>query len=472
MTFDSLTFVVFLAVVFACYWAVRSWTARKVFLLAASYLFYAAWNPFFVLLIIATTGFDWLASHWMTRVQRQPYRRAILASSIAINLGALGFFKYATFFSDTAIDLLHVFGITFEPVSLGILLPVGISFYTFESLSYVIDVYRKRIAVSKSLLDYGLYVTMFAHLVAGPILRYGDFSPQCAEPRYWRSAEVGKGAALFVYGLALKVCLADLVFAPVVDRVFAGGAPLGFAESWLGAASFSLQAYCDFAGYSLCAIGVALMFGFRFPMNFESPFGSVGMAELWTRWHMTLASWIRDYVFLPLGGYRRGRLRGEVNLLVAFLLVGLWHGAAWTFVIWGGLQSVFIFAEHLVKRYVWDFGKVKDRFGRAGLAVITFGLFSIAAVFFRAYSLGSAASVVAAMFEPGKHSTLVPFNEAIVAIALGAGVVGSHILFGHLRRWDWLDRWPVAPRAISIALALAAVIFSPGFNPAFIYFQF
>jgi len=276
MTFDSLTFVVFLAVIFGGYWAVRSWTARKVFLLGASYLFYAAWNPFFVLLIIATTGFDWLASHWMTRVQRAPYRRAILAASIAVNLGSLGFFKYAQFFSDTAIDLLHVFGINFEPVSLGILLPVGISFYTFESLSYVIDVYRRRIEVSKSLLDYGLYVTFFPHLVAGPILRYGDFSPQCREPKSWGSAEVGKGLALFVYGLALKVCLADLVFAPVVDRVFAADARAGFGESWLGAASFSLQAYCDFAGYSLCAIGVALMFGFRFPMNFESPFGSVG----------------------------------------------------------------------------------------------------------------------------------------------------------------------------------------------------
>jgi D-alanyl-lipoteichoic acid acyltransferase DltB (MBOAT superfamily) len=315
-------------------------------------------------------------------------------------------------------------------------------------------------------------VTFFPHLVAGPILRYGDFSPQCAEPKPWASAEVGKGLALFVFGLALKVCLADLVFAPVVDRVFAPGVQAGLGEGWLGAASFSLQAYCDFAGYSLCAIGVAFMFGFRFPMNFESPFGSVGMAELWTRWHMSLASWIRDYVFLPLGGYRRGRLRGEVNLLFAFLLVGLWHGAAWTFVVWGGLQGVFIAFEHLVKRYVWDFGKVDNRFGRAALAVMTFGMFSIAAVFFRAHSFGQGWSILGSMFGAGGRSSLVPFNEAIVAIAFGASVVGSHILFGHLRRWDWLDRLPVVPRAASIAIALAAVLFSPGFNPAFIYFQF
>jgi alginate O-acetyltransferase complex protein AlgI len=165
-------------------------------------------------------------------------------------------------------------------------------------------------------------------------------------------------------------------------------------------------------------------------------------------------------------------LRGEVNLLVAFLLVGLWHGAAWTFVVWGGLQGVFIFAEHLIKRYVWDFGKVDNRLGRAALAVATFGMFSIAAVFFRAHSFVQGGSILTSMFSPGERSTLVPFSEAIVAIVLGAGVVSSHILFGHLRRWDWLDHWPVAPRAVSIALALAAVMSSPGFNPAFIYFQF
>ena len=264
------------------------------------------------------------------------------------------------------------------------------------------------------------------------------------------------------------------MFAPVVDHVFAAGAHAGFGESWLGATSFSLQAYCDFAGYSLCAIGVAFMFGFRFPMNFESPFGSVGMAELWTRWHMSLASWIRDYVFLPLGGYRRGRLRGEANLLLAFLLVGLWHGAAWTFVVWGGLQGVFIAFEHLVKRYVWDFGKVDNRIRpRSARRRDVRHVQHRRRVFPRAFVRAGLGRSWASMFGAGTgHSTLVPFNEAIVAVALGASVVGSHILFGHLRRWDWLDRWPVAPRAASIAVALAAVVFSPGFNPAFIYFQF
>ena len=472
MTFDSLTFVVFLALTFVAYWATPSWTARKVLVLACSYVFYAAWNPFFVLLIIATTGFDWFAARWMDRRTDPSRRKAIMAASIAINLGALGFFKYAQFFADTAVDLLRVFGIDFKPLSLGILLPVGISFYTFESLSYVIDVYRKRIAVSKSLLDYSLYVTFFPHLVAGPILRYGDFSPQCLEPKSWRSASVGKGLALFVYGLALKVCLADLVFAPVADQVFGHASDAGFAESWLGASAFSLQVFCDFAGYSLCAIGTALLFGFRFPMNFESPFGSVGIAELWTRWHMSLASWMRDYVFTPLGGYRKGRVRGHVNLLVTFVLVGLWHGAAWTFVVWGGLQGVLIVVEQLIRKHVWDFGKVEHPLGRAALAVMTFGLFTVAVVFFRASSIGQAWTIVSAMFIPGTRSALVAFNVSMVAIVAGAVMIGAQIRYGHLRGWDWLESWSVTPRAVSIALALMAIVLSPGLNPAFIYFQF
>jgi alginate O-acetyltransferase complex protein AlgI len=472
MTFDSLTFVVFLALTFAAYWATPSWTARKVLVLVCSYVFYAAWNPFFVLLIIATTGFDWFAARWMDRAKVQSRRKAIMAASIAINLGALGFFKYAQFFADTAVDLLRVFSVDFKPLSLGILLPVGISFYTFESLSYVIDVYRKRIAVSKSLLDYSLYVTFFPHLVAGPILRYGDFSPQCLEPKSWRSVSVGRGLTLLVFGLALKVCLADLVFAPVADQVFGHASDAGFAESWLGASAFSLQVFCDFAGYSLCAIGTALLFGFRFPMNFESPFGSVGIAELWTRWHMSLASWMRDYVFTPLGGYRKGRVRGHVNLLLTFVLVGLWHGAAWTFVLWGALHGLFLIGERLLRQHVWDFTKVRNGPARVVFAIVTFGLFTVAVVFFRASSVSQAWTILSAMFTPGTRSALVAFNVSMVAIVAGAVMIGAQIRYGHLRGWDWLESWSVTPRAVSIALALMAIVLSPGFNPAFIYFQF
>lgn len=472
MTFDSLTFAAFLLATYVAYWLVPRWSQRKQLLLGASYLFYAAWNPFFVLLLVATTGFDWLMARRMEGEDHPRLRRVLLLASIFVNLAALGFFKYAQFFSDTAIDLLHVIGVTFRPIDLGILLPVGISFYTFESLSYVIDVYRRRTPASKSLLDYGLYVTFFPHLVAGPILRYYDFNPQTAVAKPWAETAQGRGLALMAIGLALKVCLADMVFAPVADQVFAIGAHPGARDAWLGATMFSLQVYCDFAGYSLCAIGAALLFGFRFPMNFESPFGAVGMADLWTRWHITLSSWVRDYVFVPLGSYRRGRLRGYANLMVMFLLIGLWHGAAWTFVVWGGVNGVLIVLERLFRDHIWDFTRVKLPAGRAALGVVTFALFAVEAVFFRAHSLAQAGSLLQAMAGGAAATTLVSAADMKLALIVGAGTLAAQLATANVRGWDWLDDIPLAWRAAGLTAALAAILFSPGLSPAFIYFQF
>jgi alginate O-acetyltransferase complex protein AlgI len=397
-----------------------------------------------------------------------------LLASVGVNLSALGFFKYAQFFTNTAIDLAQVFGITYRPLDLGILLPVGISFYTFESLAYVIDVYRRRTPASTSLLDYSLYVTFFPHLVAGPILRYPDFNPQTQRPVPFAETLQGRGLALLFIGLALKVCLADLVFAPVVDAVFAPAAHPGAADAWLGAATFSLQVYCDFAGYSLCAIGVALMFGFRFQSNFESPFGAVGMVDLWNRWHISLTSWLRDYVFTPLGHYRRGRLRGHANLIFTFFLCGLWHGAAWTFVLWGGFNGVLLVAERIFRDHVWDFTRVKSAWGRAGLSLATFAVFALEAVLFRAHSVRQAGAMMRTMLGGGRGEAapLVSGHDARFALAVGAAVLVAQIISARERGWEWLDRTNVTWRTAIAAAALAAVVFSPGLNPAFIYFQF
>lgn len=474
MTFDSLTFLAFLGCVYVAYWVVPGWTARKILLLLASYVFYGAWNPFFVLLLMATTGFDWIAGRVLQRSHDPGMRRLLLLGSIAVNLGALGFFKYAQFFTNTAIDLARMFSVEWKPLDLGILLPVGISFYTFESLSYVIDVYRRRIEASRSVLDYGLYVTFFPHLVAGPILRYNDFQPQCLTEKRWIDTAVGRGLALFAVGLALKLCFADLIFGPVADRVFALGAHPTARDSWLGATNFSLQVYCDFAGYSLCAIGVALLFGFRFPSNFESPFGAVGMADLWNRWHISLSSWLRDYVFTPLGHYRRGRARGYFNLLVTFLLCGLWHGAAWTFVIWGGLNGLLLVLERMFRDHVWDFTRVESLAARAAFALLTFVAFTIAVVFFRASSIGQALHLLATMFGHGDAlaAPLVPHQDVQVALVAGAALLAGHILTANVRGWTWLEDVPVWLRIGTLTAATSAVLFSPGFNPAFIYFQF
>ena len=474
MTFDSLTFAVFLAVVFAAYWLTPGWTVRKVLLLVTSYVFYAFWNPFFVALLIATTAFDWSVGRALARTDAIRTRKALLAGSIVVNLGALGFFKYAQFFADTAVDLARAAGVTFQPMDLGILLPVGISFYTFESVSYVVDVYRRKVPASRSFLDYGLYVTFFPHLVAGPILRYGDFSPQCVVPKRLADAKVGLGAAMLMIGHALKVVLADLVFAPVSDKVFAVAGTLSAAETWIGAASFSFQLYCDFAGYSLCAIGTALMFGFRFPSNFESPFGSIGIAELWTRWHISLSSWLRDYVYIPLRGNRDGRARGAVNIMVTFVLCGLWHGAAWTYVVWGAVNGAFIVAERVVRDRVWDFTRARSPLVPWLLAFLTFGLFTLAVVFFRAPSLGHAGQMLLAMAGAGSTRTIPVLNsqDVTMALALGAGVLVAHRLSVNVKGWRWLDDLHPAFATALLAFAIFAVVASPGLGPAFIYFQF
>ena len=473
MTFDSLTFAVFLIVVFAAYWLTPGWTVRKVLLLVTSYVFYAFWNPFFVALLVATTAFDWLMGRALARTEAVRMRKLMLAGSIVVNLGALGFFKYAQFFADTAVDLARTVGVTFQPMDLGILLPVGISFYTFESVSYVIDVYRRKVPPSRSFLDYGLYVTFFPHLVAGPILRYGDFSPQCIVPKRFAEARIGLGAALLVIGLTLKVAFADLVFAPVSDKVFGAGS-LSVADAWIGAASFSFQVYCDFAGYSLCAIGTALMFGFRFPSNFESPFGSIGIAELWTRWHISLSTWLRDYVFIPLGGYRNGRVRGAVNVMITFVLCGLWHGAAWTYVVWGAVNGAFIVAERIIRDRVWDFTRTRSPLLPWLLAFATFGLFTLAVVFFRAQSLGHAGQMLLAMAGGPSQATgsVLTVQEATLALVLGACVLVGHRLSVNVKGWDWLDDVHPAFATALLACAIFAIVSSPGLGPAFIYFQF
>ncbi len=447
---------------------------RKLVLLVASYMFYAAWNPFFVLLLVTTTWFDFLLARWMDQRSDLRIRKRFLLASIVVNLGVLAFFKYAQFLGDIAIDLAALAGVQFHPINLGILLPIGISFYTFESMSYVIDVYKRRFKAATSLVDYSLFVTFFPHLVAGPILRYQDFSPQCEQPKAWNAIPAGRALAMLAVGLALKVCLADLVFSPLADRVFAVGARPDATAAWVGAAAFSLQVYCDFSGYSLCAIGSALLFGFQFRTNFESPFGSVGMADLWTRWHISLSTWLRDYVFNPLGGYRKGRTWGHINLIATFLICGLWHGAAWTYVIWGGLNGLFQVLERVVRDRIWDFTRAKGIPARSLLMLVTFCLFTVAVVFFRAATVGDAVQMIGVMMTgAGNDSALVlSANECRLAIIVGVGVLVAHQISAGVRGWEWLDAGPIWRRAGLVSLALGCVVLSPGFNPAFIYFQF
>ena len=474
MTFDSLTFALFLAIVFPVYVALRSWPARKNVLLLASCVFYGSWNPFFLLLLAFTTVFDWWAAQRIHAASGTRTRRIWFWASIIASLTLLGYFKYAQFFANTAIEWLGRVGVAYTPIDLGIVLPLGISFYTFESISYIVDVYKKRVEPTKSLRDYGLFMTFFPHLVAGPIMRFNDFNAQAVTPRAVTGDAVALGAYMLIGGLFLKIVGADHVFAPISDVVFAPDYKAGFVAAWAGAFSFSMQVYCDFAGYSLAALGIAKMFGFHLPANFEAPFASVGIAELWTRWHISLSNWLRDYVFNPLGHYRNGRLRGYLNVMITFTACGFWHGAAWHFVAWGAMHGAFLVAERLLKDSIGDWKIWEVKPVRWLLALLTFALFSLAVVLFRASSLTLAWERVIAMFGATvKDAATLAWNGEAKVFA-GGLVVGLAVQAWLKSRkgWEWLPAiaWPW--RAAALSLMSLAIVLSPGKTNAFIYFQF
>ena len=474
MTFDSLTFALFLAIVFPIYATLQSWPARKNVLLVASCVFYGSWNPFFLVLLAFTTVFDWWAAQRIHAAANLRTRRIWFWAAITASLTLLGYFKYAQFFANTALEWFALVGVTYQPIDLGIVLPLGISFYTFESISYIVDVYKKRVEPTKSLRDYGLFMTFFPHLVAGPIMRFGDFNMQTVTPRVVTADATALGAYMLVGGLFLKIVGADHVFAPISDIVFAVDYKAGFVAAWAGAFSFSMQVYCDFAGYSLAALGIAKMFGFHLPANFESPFASVGIAELWTRWHISLSNWLRDYVFNPLGHYRKGRVRGYINIMITFAACGFWHGAAWHFVVWGALHGAFLVGERLLKESIggWKIWTMQPV--RWLLALLTFALFSLAVVFFRASTLTLAWERVTAMVGVAiKDAATLAWNadSKVFVMGLVIGLTVQAWLKSH-KGWEWLPAiaWPW--RVALLSLMSLAIVLSPGKTNAFIYFQF
>jgi alginate O-acetyltransferase complex protein AlgI len=332
MVFNSLTFVVFFAVVLALHAMPFAWRTKKFNLLIASYLFYAAWNPPFVVLLWLSTVIDWWMAALIHRSERVARRRALLAVSLLVNLGLLGYFKYGEFLLQNWQALLGSFGVAWTPPAWDIVLPVGISFYTFQTLSYTLDVYLRRAPPTRSLLDFSLFVTFFPQLVAGPIVRTGDLVPQFAQPRRATSTQFGYGLMLITLGLFEKVVLADGFLAPAVEGVYGMPTAPGALDAWIATLAFSGQIFCDFAGYSLIAIGTALCLGFHLPDNFRFPYAAIGFSDFWRRWHISLSTWLRDYLYIPLGGNRHGPTRTVGALMGTMLLGGLWHGASWTFV--------------------------------------------------------------------------------------------------------------------------------------------
>ncbi|WP_338419786.1 MBOAT family protein [Pseudodesulfovibrio cashew] len=389
-------------------------------------------------------------------------RRRLLQGSLVVNLGLLGVFKYLNFFIDSATPLLNTLGL--HPGSLDIVLPVGISFYTFQTLSYTIDVYSKRMEAHDSLLDFALFVGFFPQLVAGPIVRASHFLPQLESYRPLTSQNMYEGFQRFSYGLFKKVFLADRL-AIFSDHVFANAGLYDCTSTWLAALAYTMQIYFDFSGYSDMAIGAARVLGYDLGENFDFPYLSKSPREFWQRWHISLSTWVRDYLYIPLGGSRRGPVRNFVNLMVTWLLCGLWHGAAWTFVAWGGLHGAALGLNRLAPKGGTD-GK-----GRAFLAWVGTMFFVVVGwVLFRSADFSQAALMLRQMFlpEPGIawYYPFVPFV-----------LVASAVVFALEAKGVWKQLFlPEAPAWYSPALLLSliglAVTFRPeGFNP-FIYFQF
>ncbi len=473
MVFNSLTFVVFFVMVLLLHNLPLSWGVKKINLLVASYLFYAAWNPPFILLLWASTVVDWLVARQIHRQEAPTRRKAWLVVSLVVNLGFLGFFKYGNFALVNWHALMNAVGVHYRQPEWNILLPVGISFYTFHSMSYTLDIYWKRVEPIPKLFDFALFVAFFTQLVAGPILRTSDLVPQFARPRTATRNQLCWGLALMTFGLFEKVVLADGAFAPVADAVFRAKGPVNSLDAWLGTLAFSGQIFCDFAGYSIVAIGAALCLGFNIPNNFRFPYAATGFSDFWRRWHISLSTWLRDYLYIPLGGNRKGEARTYANLMTTMLLGGLWHGANWTFVVWGGLHGAYLAAERWIKERA-----ARRRLGNGWapkllLVLVTYTLVNVAWVFFRAKSLPAAFMMLGSM--AGLHANAAAVLPTVKILETLVCIVG--ILTA---QWYMRDRTledvvtQSSPRLLATAWACMAfaIIITQGRGDAFIYFQF
>jgi alginate O-acetyltransferase complex protein AlgI len=473
MQFNSLTFVVFFAVVITLYYALPSWTARKAILVVASYLFYAAWNPLFIILLWISTIADWTIARRIAATEERRRKRLLVTLSLSINLGLLGYFKYGGFLLENFVSLMGGLGIEFVPPSANIVLPIGISFYTFQTLSYTLDVYRGRMRPRYSLLDFSLFVSFFPQLVAGPIVRASQFLPQCAEPRRATADSMGWGLTLLAFGLFAKVVLADSVLAPVADAVFGAPDTVGTFEAWLGVFAFSGQIFFDFSGYSTCAIGTAMCLGFALPDNFRSPYAAIGFSDFWRRWHISLSQWLRDYLYVSLGGNRKGEIRTFVNLVVTMFLGGLWHGASWMFVIWGLLHGFYLVVEHGTRTLLSGIAAFGSRPARVVFGALTFIIVSMTWVFFRAPNMDAATTILTTMMVPTGMGSLVFAEQLPVVVFVLLGLVGWHWASRNSSLEFIFERLPLWARALVISTVVVSIIYSGGgVQHAFIYFQF
>jgi alginate O-acetyltransferase complex protein AlgI len=489
MIFSEPRFLLFFLLVFSVHWALRSNAARKHVLLAASLYFYGSWDARFLALIVAASLCDWFCSLRIAAARaRGAQPRRWLMVSLCYNLGTLGFFKYFNFFADSAVAFLQWLGLPASPVTLQIVLPVGISFFTFQTMSYTLDVWRGDLKPVRSPLDFLLYVTFFPQLVAGPIVRAATFLPQLDVARRFRDVDVQRAVGQFLSGFIKKSVVADLIAGPV-DQVFgppagvvvppgeAFGPPADYsaASIWIAVVCYAVQIYCDFSGYSDMAIGAARLLGYELCENFRFPYLAANITDFWRRWHMSLSSWLRDYLYISLGGNRGSRWFTHRNLMLTMLLGGLWHGAGWTFVVWGAIHGVALVAHKEWLRLVGP--------GRLSLLARPLTLYTVvlAWIFFRARTWEDSWVMAKAwLFLGSPGATEVDLGVSLVDWPLG---VRCAVVFGALfalhfaasRRWHEAIRRALPSWLVTLLFgAIAAIALScvPLQARPFIYFQF
>jgi len=474
MLFNSYTFAIFFSLVVITYYSIKPWRGRKIFLLVVSYIFYAVWNPPFVILLWISTIADWQFSKSIANAKQSASKQIFLIASLVVNLGLLGFFKYGNFILENTILLLNTIGIEYNPPPADIILPVGISFYTFQTLSYTLDIYFGKTKPWHSFLDFALYVTFFPQLVAGPIVRSDDFLQQCESKKIFVWSNLGWGVSLITLGLFQKVVIADALLAPVTESLYSVSGIPSFTAAWGGSLAFTGQIFCDFAGYSTCAIGTAICLGFTLPRNFHFPYAAVGFSDFWRRWHITLSTWLRDYLYIPLGGNRQSNLRTQINLMITMLLGGLWHGAAWTFVIWGGLHGIYLVVERYLKKIlghqvIWKFSGV-----RLLLALFTFALTCLTWVFFRANSFTQALNIIRAMFNLSSQPAIINISKQslLTTVAIILAMLGIHLLFRDKSLEEITKSFPWWVTSLALTAMLYAIATLHAEDRSFIYFQF
>lgn len=475
MLFNSLTFLAFFAVVFGVHSLPLPWRVKKINLVVASYVFYAAWHPPYVVLLAISTLVAWFVARGIAAEENPAMRRLLLVAGLCIDLGMLGYFKYAAFLAENFVRLADAVGLEWEPPRWNILLPIGISFYTFHTLSYTIDVYRRRFDPWPSFVDFALYVSFFPQLVAGPITRGAQFLPQCVAAKRATFSEFAWGTHLFIIGLFLKIVLADRIFRPLVDAVYEPTVVADTTSSWSGMAAFCGQIYCDFAGYSTCAIGAALCLGFALPDNFRRPLAPLGFIDFWQRWHISLSTWLRDYVYFSLGGNQRGVFRSAINILATMVLAGLWHGAAWTFVTFGALNGLAILCEtgirstRISRAAVWQTAPA-----RLVLAALTLLLLGLTCVFFRATSMEQAIQILAAMAGAVSASAVscASGERAFVALIVLEVIFVIHFTMRETSLEEFVPRLPAWVWGFCLTLLVTLIAMTPGEDTAFVYFQF